>query len=75
MHKGQFEKHYLIDAALKITKNAPCWSYFTTLIIFTVFLIQLIMDALLIGIFVEKQPEIDAQIEELDSISHTVRDE
>lgn len=37
--KGDFEKHYLVDAAIKITKNVPTWSFFTTLIMLTIFML------------------------------------
>jgi hypothetical protein len=64
-----------VDAAIKVVKNTPCWSFFMTLILLMVFLLHVILDPILMDLMAETQPNLNDQIDALKNVAHTSRDE
>jgi hypothetical protein len=60
-----------MDAATKIVKTAPCWSFFMTLFLLMFFMLQMVLDPLLMQMLADSEPTISDQIDVLDSSQHT----
>ncbi|CAD8139477.1 unnamed protein product [Paramecium pentaurelia] len=56
--ENDFRKHYLIDTAVKMVEGVPTWSFFVSLILLTLFLLQVCLDSMLYNLLVMKHDSV-----------------